>query len=181
MKSSTTRWLYSVFFCFAIFVLLLMTLCSGCATTSDQKAYYDAALAAQLNQKPLLLLEAKDGEKIELSGVKTLAVYPPMPGVHQYVDPWAGVVRDGIVAVSGLGAVYLTLDGTAKIIQNTGAIAGRNINYGSGSYQGNTGAGNFGSPNSAVMNAGGSPSASPATSTYAPVTTSTTDNHQTGQ
>ena len=148
----------------------------GCATTSDSKAYYEAALASMEFQKPLLLLEAKDGEKIELSGVKTLAVYAPGHGLPQYVDPWTGVVRDGIVAVTGLGSVYLGLQGAVNLVDATGKIAGRNVNYGTGSFQGNQGPGTYGSPNSAVLNAGGSPVSSPASASFAPVTDNSVQN-----
>jgi hypothetical protein len=153
----------------SVFALSSCGLLNQNAGKSDAQSFYEAALAAQQNQKPLLLIEGQEGQPVVISGLKSLAVYAPNGAtVSQYADPWAGVVNNGLVAAAGLGSVFLSLDGSVKLAGAIGSIAGHNINYGTGSYQGMSGPGVYQSPNSGLVN--GSPTGSPASPSNAPNT-----------
>jgi hypothetical protein len=147
---------------------------SACATTADQQAYYQAVKDVVANQKPLLAITAQPGQNVVISGLASMVVYAPNDKLPaQFVDPAVGVARDVIVGLTGLGSVYLGLYGAEQIVKATGAIAGHNVNYGSGSLQGTNGI--AGSPNSGFSQVGrdansGQVGASPST-----VTTTTTE------
>jgi hypothetical protein len=58
--------------------LAALAILTGCATSADHaRAYYDAQAAAQANQRPLIRMEAHNGQDIVLAGVKRFEVYAP--------------------------------------------------------------------------------------------------------
>jgi len=61
----------------AIIICLVATGVAGCGSIAEREDYYEAIGDAQKNQKPLFVLEAKDGETVQLSGVKRLEVNAP--------------------------------------------------------------------------------------------------------
>lgn len=147
-------------------LVLASVLVSGCATTQQEQAYYEAAVQMQIAQKPLVKITAQPGQNIVLSGVAEFAVYGAA-GTHlvQYVDPSIGLARDVIVGVTGLGSVFLGLYGAEQIVRATGDIAGRNVNYGSGNNIQTVTTGNINSPGGAAANANRDATAAPAITT----------------
>jgi hypothetical protein len=64
-----------------LIILLAALALTGCATSADHaRAYYEAQAAAQAAERPLLRMEAREGETIMLAGVKKLEVWSPSSG-----------------------------------------------------------------------------------------------------
>jgi len=109
-------------------VLLLALAVSGCASKlnkittsypggqtviqeiSDEALYYQVQTQMAAARKPILVMEAKPGERIELKGVKRLVVwgYAGDRGrMRAYEHPWAKAVREWGGIVGMLGGIYV--------------------------------------------------------------------------
>ena len=133
--------------------LILAVITAGCSSTSttttvkpdgtkitekitDEKAFYDAHVAKLAKRKPVLEIEAKDGESIKLDGVKRLVVWghpgSQGAGIPQHVsEAWKTVREWGGIAgtvVGTIGNTWLTYRGIDNIISSLGAVSGTHTN-----------------------------------------------------
>jgi hypothetical protein len=127
-----------------LIVLLVLALgLAGCASKEEIMAYYDAQIqahqakaAVEANKKPLLMIEAKEGEDISFTGVKALVVYVPNMDngkgykVDQFKDPAYSVGTTVLGIAAGVAGIYLSGQNMVDLANAVGQHAGHNTNVG---------------------------------------------------
>lgn len=136
---------------FAMFVLiaLALILLTGCAS---EQAYRDYTIAytgyinsqtAKGNEVPKLVeIVAKDGETIEMKGVKSFVVYSPSAVVNQAQPPqqiknseWVGTVNNIVSGGMALGSTAVLGSVIKSVVNSAGENAGHNTTVNTtGSY-----------------------------------------------
>lgn len=112
---------------------------SGCASKEEVLAYYDAQVKAQqakanaeAQKRPLLLIEAKDGQDVSFTGLKTLAVYAPTcddgkgTQIAQHKDPAYSVGTTVLGIAAGVAGIYLSGQNMVDLANAVGQHAGGN-------------------------------------------------------
>ena len=156
----------------------------GCASSADRIAYHNAQVEAITIQmmaiskiKPLLTIEAHEGQEIRMSGVKKLEVYYPITGeafksVEQYRDEYLPVY----LAAMNLMGIPISI-ATQGYFFNEALKTVNSSTHGS-VYYGSNNSGLQGSPSGVQGPAGVSSvvgnSGNPAIGTSVPTTTTTT-------
>jgi hypothetical protein len=160
-----------------VIMLLALTL-AGCAGSGDYAKYVDAqAQLARENQKPLLILEAQDGQPI--AGLKRLEVNAPggNPGsvIAAPRNEWAGVIQSGLGVLGTVGGVVaggMAAKGLATAVGNAATAGYSHVQApGASTVTTTTNTASNGSV------AGGGSVAPVTSTTTATTTTTTTDNH----
>jgi len=112
---------------------------SGCASKEEVLAYYNAQVLAQQakatvesQKKPLLRIEAKDGQDISFTGLKALEVYAPTCDdgkgykVAQHKDPAYSVGTTVLSIAAGVAGIWLSGQNMVDLANAVGQHAGRN-------------------------------------------------------
>jgi hypothetical protein len=120
-------------------ILLLAIAGSGCASKEEVLAYYEAQVLAQqakatveAQKKPLLRIEAKEGQDISFTGLKSLEVYAPTCGdgksyqVAQHKDPAYSVGTTVLSIAAGVAGIWLSGQNMVDLANAVGQHAGRN-------------------------------------------------------
>ena len=155
-------------------LFLVFLLATGCASDSTIKMFYDNQLAAIQAQKPIFRIEGIPGQPIVMSGVSKIEAYMPSGAgnIPQFVDPWAGVVKEGITGAAMLGGIYLGGQAAIGLVGEVGKVAGHNWTGAPGMNYQTVGQGALTSPNAGIGIADHTGTATGAPSN-APVTTTT--------
>lgn len=99
---------------------------------TDEAMYYHATVQKALARRPILTMEAKEGETIELRGVKNLVVwgYDDSRGqMPAYTHPWAMAFREWGGLVGNVANTGLLLWGINEVAGTIGGAAGTHINH----------------------------------------------------
>lgn len=110
--------------------LAALALAGGCIGSGDREAYYQAQLAAIQAQKPLLELEAHEGQMIELRGVKRLVVSAPPSGggqIQPLKDEWANVAINGVGVLGMAAGIYVAGEAAVSLADTVGKHAGHSL------------------------------------------------------
>ncbi len=123
--------------------LALALAASGCASKQEVLAYYEAQVkaaqakaAVEAARKPLLMIQAKDGEDISFTGVKAFIVYAPTHDdgsgwtVRQHKDPAYSVGTTVLGIAAGVAGLYLSGQNMVDLANAVGAHAGHNTTIG---------------------------------------------------
>ncbi|KIX15042.1 hypothetical protein [Dethiosulfatarculus sandiegensis] len=115
---------------FLLALITVMAIASGCASKEEKLAYYQANIEAAKHQKPLLLLEAKEGQDIQLKGVKSLVVYAPRSGgITQYRDEAAALAREGLGIAGTVAGIYFGGQVAVALADTVGKHSGKNYSF----------------------------------------------------
>ena len=94
---------------------------------SDEALFYQVQTRMAQARKPILVMEARKGENIELKGVKKLVVwgYADDRGrLRTYEHPWAKAIREWGGIVGMLGSIYLGGQVAVELADTVGKHAG---------------------------------------------------------
>ena len=156
------------------FLLLVLFFAQGCATFEEKKLFYENQATALREQKPIFRITGIPGQNIVMSGVQSIEAYVPSGAgnIPQFVDPWAGVVKEGITGAAMLGGIYLGGQAAIGLVGEVGKVAGHNWTGAPGMNYQTVGQGALTSPNAGIGIADHAGTATGAP-TNAPVTTTT--------
>jgi hypothetical protein len=140
-----------------------LALAGGCASKEEVLAYYEAQVLAQqvkaaveAQKKPLLRIEAKEGQDISFTGLKAIEVYAPTCAaegkgyqVAQHKDPAYSVGTTVLSIAAGVAGIWLSGQNMVDLANAVGQHAGGNTHVGgnlnsgenSGANKGNNTAG----------------------------------------
>ncbi len=109
-------------------LVVALALAGGCISAQERKDYYQAQLDAMRERKPLLEIEAKDGEELRISGLKTLRVYAPNgEAVQQLRDQAAEAAREGLGIAGAVATVYVGGEAAVGLADVVGKHAGHTL------------------------------------------------------
>jgi hypothetical protein len=127
--------------CLSVLVaLLVVALLAGCASKEEVLAYYNAQVLAQqakanaeMARKPLLRIEAKEGQDISFTGLKAIEVYAPTYTdsnskalVAQHRDPIYDAGTTVLSIMAGVAGIYLSGQNMIDLASAVGNAAGHN-------------------------------------------------------
>ena len=91
---------------------------------SDATTYINGQVRAKEVQKPLWEMEAQDGQKISLDGVKAIRVYANTgTDIKAYVSAFERIVINGMPLLAMVAQNYISADMAVKIANAVGATA----------------------------------------------------------
>jgi hypothetical protein len=161
-----------------VVLCLVILVTFGCATSktvdTNYLAYLEAQKAhvvAQKQEIQLMRMVAKEGESIELKGVKEFSVYMPAPQSKapeqktSQPSEWAGVANNLIKVAGHVAGVAIMSEGVVDLVNTVGKNSGHNTigsynDQSSGDYRNNTGDGygnidSYNTDNSSTDNSSG--------------------------